>query len=63
MDTTLIIRIVVGISCSLVIGIIIGNVWATKKAFKQMVFQQAHNDMIREFTESLKWKGVDNEDS
>ena len=63
MDTTLRIRIVVGISCSLVIGIIIGNVWATKKAFKQMVFQQAHNDMIREFTESLKWKGVDNEDS
>ena len=46
---------------SIILGIIIGSVWASKKAFRQMLFQQAHNDMIREFTESLKWKGENDE--
>ena len=61
MTTTLIIQICVGMAGSIILGIIIGSVWASKKAFRQMLFQQAHNDMIREFTESLKWKGENDE--
>jgi hypothetical protein len=63
MTTTLIIQILAGMAGSLILGIIIGSVWATKRAFRQMLFQQAHNDMIRQFTESLKWKGENDESS
>jgi hypothetical protein len=41
---------------SFLLGIIAGSSLGKRTAFKQMIYQQAHNDLIKQFTESLNWK-------